>query len=238
MKSLSNLTTSGRTIVITIDGPAASGKTSVSRRLAELHGWSWVSTGAFYRGLAYVANQEGISLDDETALAKLCVSKIWEVRMDPERTKVFLHGKLSSKSVSKDVTDQIYKEEVGTFASHISRLPEVRSNLLEAQRKCVFGVSGLVAEGRDCGTVVFPNADLKFYLTARSEDRAERRAKEQGRNIDEMRLATDLRDLQDSSRKAAPMQMPPGAHVIDTSNHSLNGVVEILDRLVRKELEL
>lgn len=226
MKASSNVTT----IVITIDGPAASGKTSVSRRLAELHGWSWVSTGAFYRGLAYVANQEGISLNDETALAKLCVSKIWEVRMAAARTEVFLHG--------KDVTDQIYKEAVGSDASRISRFPSVRDNLLEAQRSCVLGVPGLVAEGRDCGTVVFPQADLKFYITAKSDDRAERRAKEQGRNIEEMRLAHVLRDLQDGSRKAAPMQIPPDAHVIDTSDHNLEEVVEILSGLVRKELEL
>lgn len=217
-------------IVITIDGPAASGKTSVSRRLAELYGWAWVSTGAFYRGLAYVAEQEGLSLDDEAALAALCVSKIWEVRMGTARTTVFLRG--------KDVTEQIYKEEIGNAASLISRFPKVRSNLLEAQRKCALGVTGLVAEGRDCGTVVFPSADLKFYITAGGDDRAERRAKEQGRGIEEMRLSQVLRDLQDSSRKAAPMKIPSDAHVIDTTHHSLDDVVEILNSLVRKELEL
>lgn len=216
--------------IITLDGPAASGKTSVSRRLAEIHGWSWLSTGAFYRGLAYVAKREGISLDDEAALAKLCLANVWRVEMAHERTKVFLHG--------RDVTDDIYKEENGSAASLVSRFVQVRANLLEAQRQCAHNVTGLVAEGRDCGTVVFPNASLKFYITAGSDDRAERRAKEEGRNIEEMRLAQVLRDLQDSSRKAAPMQIPPDAHVIDTTGHSLNDVVEIVDALVRKELEL
>lgn len=217
-------------IIVTIDGPAASGKTSVSRRIAEIHGWQWVSTGAFYRGLAYVANREGISLDDESALAKLCVANIWKVLMAPDRTRVFLHG--------RDVTDEIYKEEIGNWASMVSRFPTVRANLLEAQRNCAKGIPGLVAEGRDCGTVVFPKADLKIYITAGSDSRAERRAKEQGRNIEEMRLAQVLRDLQDSSRKAAPMQIPPDAHVIDTSGHSLDQVVGILDGILRKELEI
>jgi cytidylate kinase len=217
-------------IIVTIDGPAASGKTSVSRRIAEIHGWQWVSTGAFYRGLAYVANREGISLDDDTALAKLCLEKFWGVEMRPDRTRVLLRG--------QDVTDNIYKEEIGTWASMVSRFPQVRANLLEAQRNCAKGGPGLVAEGRDCGTVIFPKADLKVFITAGTDDRAERRAKEQGRNIEEMKLAQVLRDLQDSSRKAAPMQIPTDAHVIDTSGHNLEEVVQILDGILRKELEL
>ncbi len=216
--------------IVTIDGPAASGKTSVSRRLAEIHEWSWISTGAFYRGLAYVAKREGISLDDEAALAKLCVANVWQVKMAADRTKVFLHG--------CEVTDEIYKEENGSTASLVSRFSEVRANLLEAQRQCATNVTGLVAEGRDCGTVVFPNASLKIFITAGSDDRAERRAKEEGRDIEEMRAAQVIRDQQDSFRKAAPMQIPPDAHVIDTTGHSLDDVVDIVDALTRKELEL
>jgi CMP/dCMP kinase len=216
--------------IITIDGPAASGKTSVSRKLAERHGWAWVSTGAFYRGLAYIATREGVSLEDESALAKLCNSKVWRVEMAAEKTLVFLRD--------EDVTTQIYLEENGSAASFISRYPKVRENLLQAQRNLATGVVGLVAEGRDCGTVVFPNADLKIYITAGSANRAERRAKEEGKNIEEMRLAQVLRDLQDSSRQAAPMQIPENAHVIDTTSLNLEGVVEILDALVRKELEI
>lgn len=218
------------TNIITIDGPAASGKTSVSRMLAQRHGWVWVSTGAFYRGLAYVAKREGVSLEDESALAKLCVSNFWEVRMSPERTLLLLRG--------EDVTSDIYSEEIGTAASFISRYPKVRDNLLEAQRRCADGVRGLVAEGRDCGTVVFPQANLKVYLTAGSANRAARRAKEEGKDVEDMQKAQVLRDLQDSSRQAAPMQVPPDAHVIDSTGLDLNEVVEILDKLTRKELEL
>lgn len=216
--------------IVTIDGPAASGKTSVSRMLAQRQGWAWVSTGAFYRGLAYVAKREGISLEDESRLAKLCVEDFWEVQMAPERTKVFWRG--------EDVTNEIYSEESGSAASFVSRYPEVRANLLDLQRQCARGVLGLVAEGRDCGTIVFPDAQLKIYLTAGSADRAERRAKEQGKDVEEMRLAQVLRDLQDSSRQAAPMQVPADAHVVDTTSHSLSQVVDILEELLRKELEL
>ena len=216
--------------IITIDGPAASGKTSVSRRLATHFNWSWVSTGAFYRGLAYIARREGIPLEDESALAKLCLADFWAVKMSDENTLVFLRG--------ENVTAEIYKEENGSAASVISRFPKVRENLLELQRKCAKGVTGLVAEGRDCGTVVFPQAHLKIFITAGSDDRAERRAKEQGKNIEEMRIAQGQRDEQDSTRKTAPMQIPKDAHVIDTTHMGLSEVVDILISLVRKELEI
>ncbi len=109
---------------------------------------------------------------------------------------------------------------------------------MAAQRECAKNVSGLVAEGRDCGTVVFPTAHLKFYITAGSESRAVRRAKEQGKNVEETRVAQALRDVQDSSRQAAPMQIPPQAHVIDTSHLSLEAAVDIIDQIIRKELEI
>lgn len=215
------------TIIITIDGPAASGKTSVSRLIAARHGWKWLSTGAFYRGLSFVATREGVSLEDEEALAKLCSEKFWEVQMSPERTLVFLHG--------EDCTDEIYKEINGSAASLVSRFPKVRANLLQAQRDCARGLKGLVAEGRDCGTVVFPTANLKFYLTARSADRAERRAREEGRDLEETHRAQVLRDQQDSSRATAPMQIPDEAYVIDTSNLDLNQVVAALDNIIKGE---
>lgn len=217
-------------LVITIDGPAASGKTTVSRLLAKKYHWSWVSTGAFYRGLAYIAQHEDISLDDEQALADLCVANIWSVEMTAEKTKVILRN--------KDVTDEIYDEEVGSAASRISRYPMVRANLLQSQRNCAIKVVGLVAEGRDCGTVVFPEAQVKFFITAKSDSRAERRAREKGKNVDEMRAAQVIRDTQDSSRVAAPMQAPPGAHVIDTSEMELPQVVDVIDQIIRKELEI
>lgn len=213
--------------VVTIDGPAASGKTSVSREIANRMGWSWVSTGAFYRGIAFVAQETGVPLDDEEKLVQLCQSGVWKVQMEHERTQVFLQG--------KDVTPSIYLENVGNAASKISQFPRLREALLDAQRKCADQVDGLVAEGRDCGTVVFPTAEMKFYLTARSEDRAKRRALEEGGDLKKTQEDQLKRDEQDSKRKAAPMQVPENAHVVDTSNMNLEQVVNEVERLIREK---
>lgn len=213
-------------LVITIDGPAASGKTSVSRELANRLSCHWVSTGAFYRGLAYVAGQLNVDLKDEAKLAELALSGDWRVQMDDLQTKVFFH--------SEDVTEYLKREEVGTIASKISSLPEVRKALLWPQRMCARNVSVLVAEGRDCGSVVFPDAQLKVYLTARSEDRAQRRAQETGDAVDKILGAQVKRDSQDQSRKIAPLQIPAGAKVIDTGPLSLREVVDTIEGWVNE----
>ncbi len=215
--------------VVTIDGPAASGKTSVSRELAHRLGWSWVSTGAFYRGLGFAALSTGTVLDDENSLAKLATSEQWRVDMTSDKTRVFLGN--------KDVTEQILQEHVGSIASKISHFPKVREALLVAQRDCAHKSKGLVAEGRDCGTVVFPEALVKFYLTARQEDRAERRAKDLGLSVEETVKAQVQRDQQDSSRKAAPMKVPENAMVVDTTELNFQQVVDLVEQHVRKNLQ-
>ena len=212
--------------VITIDGPAASGKTSVSRELARRLGWSWVSTGAFYRGLAYVALELKTNLADEEALARLAVSPRWRIEMTESSTRVFLD--------QKDVTDLISHEDVGDVASKVSHFPSVRKSLLAGQRECRNRTQGLVAEGRDCGTVVFPDAEVKIYLTARSENRAERRALELGMNKDQLVQKQQIRDQQDSTRKAAPLQIPDNAIVLDTTDLNFDQVVSNLEKHVRE----
>lgn len=204
--------------VITIDGPAASGKSSVSRELAKRLGWKWLSTGAFYRGLAYVALREGVAETDTQALVNLARSKVWHVAMEHEQTRVIYR--------SQDVTTEILSEENGSRASKVSQIPEVRQALLEGQRDCAVGVKGLVAEGRDCGTVVFPKALLKIYLTASQEQRALRRALEHGLNVEETQTQQTLRDQQDSRRSAAPLQVPEHAKVVDSNGLDLSQVVE------------
>lgn len=204
--------------IITIDGPAASGKSSVSRMLANRLGFKWVSTGAFYRGLAYVAMKEGLKSEDTAALVKLAANPVWEVRMDDDQTRVFYKN--------QDVTVHILSEDNGTRASLISQNSEVRKALLQNQRDCATGVKGLVAEGRDCGTVVFPEAMLKVFLTASQEERAARRAREQGLNLQETVDQQRARDHQDSNRAAAPMQVPPGARVVDSNGLQLVDVVD------------
>lgn len=219
---------SGAPFIVTIDGPAASGKSSVSREVAKRVGWSWVSTGAFYRGLAYIAHALKSDLTNEAALVQLAQSSNWAVRMTPEETRVLM----GAGSSATDVTGEIGKEEVGSLASKISSFPKVRAALLNAQRQCAVGVTGLVAEGRDCGTVVFPHAQVKIFLTARAEDRAARRAVEEGRDVGHIVKEQLKRDSQDSNRKAAPLQAPEDAHVIDTTDLSLMEVVERVMELV------
>lgn len=203
--------------VITIDGPAASGKSSVSRGLAKTFSVPWVSTGAFYRGLAYAALQLGIDLNNKEALSELAMSSQWRVIMTPEKTQVWFKD--------QDVTEFISQENVGNYASQISHYPEVRSSLLDSQRQCAFVDRGLIAEGRDCGTVVFPQAEVKVYLTASSEHRAQRRAQELGMDQKDLVEQQKQRDLQDSTRKTAPLQVPPDALVVDTTTLSLDEVI-------------
>lgn len=204
--------------VITIDGPAASGKSSVSRELSKKLNIPWVSTGAFYRGLAYAALKSNANMDDPLALSELCFSDVWKVVLTEEKTEVWFKN--------ENVTSLIAHEDVGNVASKISHFPEVRQSLLDNQRSCAIGNVGLIAEGRDCGTVVFPKAEAKVYLTARSENRALRRAQELGLDEKVLEEQQKQRDIQDSTRKVAPMQIPQDALVIDTSELSLEQVVE------------
>lgn len=216
-----------KAFVITIDGPAASGKSSVSRELSKRLSCPWVSTGSFYRGLAYVAVKMNFDLKDERKLAELAVSDIWSVHLGAERTHVFFRG--------QDVTTEAHQEQTGNAASQISQYPMVRKMLLEPQRR-VQSHCGLVAEGRDCGSVVYPYADLKIYLTADSEHRAKRRAEEQGMSLVDVQKAQKTRDHQDLSRKSAPLQVAEGAHVVDTSHLTLLEVVDYVEGLARSFL--
>lgn len=215
--------------VITIDGPAASGKTTISRELAKRLGWQWVSTGAFYRGLAYVAQLKKVDLKDENALQNLTQSSAWSVEMDPQSTRVMVDG--------QDVTPEIFQEQVGTIASQISQFPKVRQALLQGQRQCQARSQGLIAEGRDCGTVVFPEAEVKIYITASSENRAERRAKEQGLDAQQTEQVQQQRDQQDAQRKVAPLQIPPDAFVLDTTQMPLEEVISRVEAYVRQNLK-
>ena len=210
--------------VITIDGPAASGKSSVSRELAKRLDCDWVSTGSFYRGLAYVARETNANLENEAEIADLAKSPIWKVEVAPEKTHVVFNG--------ADVTEEAHKESVGLIASKISQYPTVRKMLLGAQRDCQ-SPRGLVAEGRDCGSVVFPQAELKIYLDADSENRALRRAQQAGTSAHEIEKQQKVRDNQDLTRAVAPLMAPEGAHIIDTSTMSLMEVVNHIEVLAR-----
>lgn len=217
-------------LVITIDGPAASGKTSVSRDLANQFGWQWVSTGSFYRGLSLVAVKEAVDLGNPQALASLAKSDVWSVQMTQQETTVFYK--------KNRINDEINREENGMNASRISQYPEVRAALLPLQRACSTDKTVLVAEGRDCGTIVFPQAILKVYLTANSESRALRRSLEQeDTNVDSLIDLQKKRDEQDGKRTVAPMQIPAGALVIDSSSLARDQVVATIAAEAKKRLK-
>lgn len=181
-----------------------------------------------YRGLAYVAINMGVDLENVQGLAELTHNPVWNISLEPERTKVYFKN--------QDVTDDIAHEDVGNFASKISHYPEVRKALLDAQRNCGSGPDNLVAEGRDCGTVVFPDATAKVFLTASSEHRAARRATELGLEQEDMVKAQKQRDHQDSSRKVAPLAIPENAFVVDSTDLTLGEVIDKVEGYVRTKL--
>ncbi|MCB0413721.1 MAG: (d)CMP kinase [Bdellovibrionales bacterium] len=217
-------------VVITIDGPAASGKTSISREIARKFEWKWVSTGAFYRGLAYIAASQKVDLTNEAQLVSLAESQDWKVELGVEATSVIYKD--------EDVTSEIFREEIGNYASVVSQYPKVRAALLQAQRDLSNEFEYLVAEGRDCGTVVFPQAQIKFFVTASSEQRAQRRSLEQSKDLAQTLKDQAIRDKQDAERKSAPMQIPEDAFEIDTNGLSLGEVIAKVEGIIRQELDL
>lgn len=208
--------------VITIDGPTASGKGTVAHRVAKALGWAVLDSGALYRLTALAALNRGLSAEDEPAVAR--VAETLDVRF--EGPHVYLEG--------VDVGHEIRREEVGNFASRVAAFPGVRQALLERQR--AFRLApGLVADGRDMGTVVFPDAPLKVFLVADVVARAQRRCKqliEKGisANLDDLLRDMRERDARDMGRTTAPLAPAADAHVLDSSNLTVAETVQaILD---------
>jgi len=215
-----------RDLVITIDGPAGAGKSTVSKALAAKLSYCCLDTGAFYRAYAYKAKQADVRPDDDESLTELGRNLQMQCRNTGGRWRLFLNG--------REVTDEMIRtEEIGLLASTISARPCVRNILLEIQR-AVGAQGGIVAEGRDMGTVVFPAADFKFYLDAAASERIKRRYKE---TVDE-EVAADYakisqgiisRDKQDMEREIAPLVPATDAHVIDSTNMT---VKEVVDKMI------
>ena len=211
--------------VITIDGPAGAGKSTVSKTLAKKLDYVYLDTGALYRALAYKTLKLEISLDEVSALANLCSNTTVVLKNIDGQMKVYLDG--------EDVEKKIRIEEVGLAASKISTFAVVRERLLNLQREAG-AEGGIVAEGRDMGSVVFPRADYKFYLDANLEERIKRRHKElleKGATVEYKSIQKDMfaRDKQDKHREIAPLKAPDGAIIIDSDNLS---VPEVLEKLI------
>ena len=209
-------------IIVAIDGPAASGKSTVSRLVAERLGMVYVDSGAMYRGMTWKAIREGVDVRDSEAVVELMAETVWELALD-DRVLVFTID-------GEDPTDHLRSEPVRERVSYVAAIPAVRQFLVARLRETAeFG--DVVMEGRDIGSVVFPEAVFKFYLDADPAERARRRhreqcEKEEGGNVDDVLHSLQRRDQIDSTRSVAPLQIPLGAQVINTTSMSIDEVVE------------
>lgn len=217
----------GAGLVITIDGPAGSGKSTVARRLAERLGFDFLDTGAMYRAVALACLRSAVAPEDPEAASEVARS----IRLDKRGDRWFLDG--------EDVSDALRSAEVSEAASVVAAHPGVREALVRQQRRLAEG-RDLVTEGRDQGTVVFPDARWKFFLTAELEERARRRYREllargQPTELDEVREQLRQRDERDQRRVVGPLRPAPDAIVLDTTGKSVEQVVEELLKHIRGE---
>ena len=208
--------------VIAIDGPSGAGKSTIARLLAEQLGYVYIDTGAMYRAIGWKTKREGIEPTDEKKMAELCGRTEVSIRQLSKSAAFFVDG--------QDVTGEIRTPEMGMMASAVSKSPSVRARLLTLQRdlgKC----GGVVMDGRDIGTVVFPDADAKFYLDASAEERGRRRyleLKAKGLEVDLAQITQEIRDRdsQDSGRSIAPLRRADDAVLIDSTEMDIKAVLD------------
>lgn len=218
--------------VITIDGPSGAGKGTASALIAKKLGWHFLDSGAIYRVLAVASIHHQIPSEDEVGLLPLATGLDVNFESTEKGVRVILEG--------EDVSDTIRTEEVGATASKIASLPSIREALLRRQR--AFKQSpGLVADGRDMGTVVFPEAEVKIFLTASAEERANRRynqLKDKGHDVSMRRLLADIkaRDERDANRIVAPLVPAKDALVIDSTMLDISQVLEKIELFVEEKL--
>lgn len=217
--------------VITIDGPAASGKSTIARAVAQEIGAVFLDTGAMYRAVTLAAMRPGCDLSDEDALKKVLAETDFNLKAGPGQMSIFING--------SDVTERIRDPEVTANVHHIASAPALRAKLVEMQRAFAAEQEKIVTEGRDQGTVVFPDAELKFFLTASPRRRAVRRAKELKAkglpcDVGQIQQLLEERDRADTSRTVGPLLRAEDAVEIDTTNMTIDEVVTKLMRYVKE----
>jgi CMP/dCMP kinase len=216
--------------ILAIDGPSGSGKGTVSRAVARTLGWALLDSGALYRLVALAGRRAGVDLGDASALARL--AQEFDIRFGSDA-----HGEERVLLADSEVTREIRTEQAGNDASKVAALPEVRAALLERQRRFA-AAPGLVADGRDMGTVVFPQAEVKIFLTASADERAARRykqLKEKGVAATLAALSLEIaeRDLRDSTRASSPLVPSADAMLLDTTGMGVEAVIARVLELAR-----
>jgi cytidylate kinase len=220
-----------RGLIIAIDGPAGAGKSTVARAVARRLGYLFINTGAMYRAVAWKALNEGVSLDDAGAAGRLAVESLIELTGDVDSMRVLIDG--------HDITSEIATPQVGQAASIVSTIPAVRRALV-ARQQLMGQAGGVVMEGRDIGTHVFPNAEVKIYLDASPEARAQRRYDEDlARGVavaspEEMREEIERRDHRDKTRADSPLTQVEDSVFIDSSAMTVDEVVERIIELAER----
>jgi cytidylate kinase len=219
-----------RKLIIAIDGPSGAGKGTVARAIAGKLGYRHVDSGAMYRAVGWKSLRDGVPLDQEEGVARIAETS----RITITGTRVIIDD--------SDVTSEIRTPDIDRAAAAVARLPKVRANLVSRQRDLAAG-DGIVMEGRDIGTVVFPDADVKIYLDASAEERARRRASDPAHTgvptavADVATLMTE-RDRQDSTRATSPLYAAADAIVVDTTGKSIRQVVDEVMEVIGKKYDL
>jgi len=219
-------------LIVAIDGPAGSGKSTSAMLVAQKLGYLYIDTGAMYRAITFLAIKN--NLTDENEISRLAEKTDLKLDFVDGKTKVFVDG--------LEITDEIRLPEVNERVSEISKIEKVREILVQKQREMGHGNRGVVMEGRDIGTVVFPDADVKFFMTASIEERAKRRMKEYAQKninitLEEVKKNLMNRDKIDSGRKVSPLTKADGAIEVNTSDVSIDEQVNIILSEIKKTAE-
>ena len=225
-------------VIVAVDGPAGSGKSSVCVEACKKLGFTYVNTGFLYRSVALIAQRENVDFSSDQELCKIAAKFTDGLTWNPEEGKVIFNG--------ENISEYLYKDEIGKLASNVATSPEIRKELLPVQRKlALLTKKGAIIDGRDIATVVFPDADVKVFMTASIDERARRRITQlhgkkadlTGEEYKKIKESIALRDKQDSTRKVAPLIQAKDATLLDTSDMNITESILSLIKIIETTVE-